>query len=189
MTSGLYLATKKVFGMEMQMRTAQLGVPPSGAPALGKRVIGPAEGEILGAVSSVRDRFILEGKSFSLVEHLMPPKALAAPLHRHTREDEYSFVIEGLVGAHFEGEEVFAERGDLICKPRGEWHTFWNAGSGPARILEIICPGGFEQAFRNMHALGEALDPEAITAIADKYGVDVDFGQTEQILNRHGLIF
>ena len=88
------------------------------------RVIGPTGGDILGAASAVRDRFVIDGDvsggGFSLVEHLMPPRSLAAPLHRHSREDEYSFVLEGRVGAYFEGEEVFGSVGDLICKPRGE---------------------------------------------------------------------
>ena len=111
------------------------------------RVIGPEDGDIFGAVAAVRDRFMIDGQhsggGFALVEHLMPPRTLAAPLHRHSREDEYSFVLEGRVGAHFEGEEMFANAGDLICKPRGEWHTFWNAGDAQARVLEIISPGGF----------------------------------------------
>ena len=48
-------------------------------------------------------RFMLAGDEtgggFSLVEHPIPPRALAAPLHRHSREDEYSFVLEGRLGA------------------------------------------------------------------------------------------
>lgn len=157
------------------------------------RVIGPTGSDIFGAVTGVRDRFLIDGHmsggGFSLVEHLMPPRALAAPLHRHSREDEYSFVLEGRVGAHFDGEEVLGSVGDLIVKPRGEWHTFWNAGDVPARILEIISPGGFEQAFREMHALGEALDPATMAAIAGRYGVDVDFDQTGPIIERHRLTF
>lgn len=157
------------------------------------RVIGPSHGDILGAMTVVRDRFIIEaqnsGGGFSLVEHLMPPRTLAAPLHRHSREDEYSFVIEGRIGAHFDGVEVFATTGDLILKPLGEWHTVWNAGSAPARILEIISPGGFEQAFRAMHALGTALDPPAMRRIAADYGVDVDFEATAPIVERHRLTF
>jgi len=157
------------------------------------RVIGPQGGETLGVATVVRDRFLIEGKDsgggFSLVEHLMPPRTLAAPLHRHSREDEYSFVLEGRVGAHFDGEEVFANVGDLIFKPRGEWHTFWNAGDAPARILEIISPGGFEQAFREMHALGEALDPETLATLAARYGVEADFEGTGPIIERHGLLF
>lgn len=157
------------------------------------RVIGPTDGDTLGALTAVRDRFMIDGRmsggGFSLVEHLMPLRALAAPLHRHSREDEYSFVLEGRVGAYFEGEAVFGSTGDLIVKPRGEWHTFWNAGDGPARILEIISPGGFERAFREMHALGEALDPTTMAAIAGRYGVDVDFEQTGSIIERYGLTF
>ena len=40
-----------------------------------------------------------------------------------------------------------------------------------------------------MHALGEALDPTAMVAIASAYGVDVDFEQTGPIIERHGLSF
>jgi quercetin dioxygenase-like cupin family protein len=56
---------------------------------------------------------------------------LAAPLHRQTREDEYSYVLEGRVGALLGEQEGFGEVGDLIFKPRGQWHTFWNAGDVP----------------------------------------------------------
>jgi mannose-6-phosphate isomerase-like protein (cupin superfamily) len=91
-------------------------------------------------------RFMIDGNDsssrFSLVEHPMQPRVLAAPLHRHRNEDEYSFVIEGRIGADLGGEIVFGDRGDLIFKPRNQWHTFWNAGDEPARILEIISPAG-----------------------------------------------
>jgi len=158
----------------------------------GPRVVGATDGDILGALTTVRDRFLVSRASdgaFSLVEHLMPPRTLAAPVHRHSREDEYSFVLEGRVGAWFDGDEVVAGVGDLIFKPRGEWHTFWNAGDTAARILEIITPGGFEQAFREMHALGDQLNPGTMAEIAARYGVDADFERTVAILERHGLAF
>jgi quercetin dioxygenase-like cupin family protein len=157
------------------------------------RVLGPRDGEILGVPEAVRDRFMVgiedSGGGFSLVEHLMPRRALAAPLHRHTREDEYSYVLEGRVGALLGDEEVFGEAGDLIFKPRNQWHTFWNAGDAPARILEIISPGGFEEAFREMHALGEDPNPETMTQIASRYGGEIDFERTMPIIERHGLTF
>src|ERR1700752_1831262 len=90
------------------------------------------------------------GGGFSLVEHPMPPRALAAPLHRHSREDEYSFVIEGRMGALLGDHEVYAEAGDLVQKPREGWPTFWNAGAPPCRILEIISPAGFERFFAEL---------------------------------------
>jgi len=157
------------------------------------RVLGAKEGEIKGAYDTVRDRFMIgaqvSGGGFALVEHLMPPRTLAAPLHRHNREDEYSYVLEGVVGAIFDGREVFAGEGDLLFKPRGEWHTFWNAGDVPARVLEIISPGGFEEAFHEMHALGDQLSPESMMEIATRYGVDTDFEGTAPIIERHGLAF
>jgi len=157
------------------------------------QVLGPRDGDTLGAPSTVRDRFMIGGEDsgggFALVEHLMPPRGLAAPLHRHTREDEYSYVLEGRVGALLGEEEVFGKVGDLIFKPRGQWHTFWNAGDVPARILEIISPGGFEHAFREMHALGDGLDPVSMAAIAARYRVEVDFERTAPIIERHGLAF
>ena len=87
------------------------------------------------------------GGGFSLVEHPMPPRHLAAPLHKHSREDEYSYVVEGRMGAILGDDVVYAEVGDLVFKPRDQWHTFWNAGDEPCRILEIIAPGGFEHFF------------------------------------------
>ncbi len=166
--------------------------PREGNPS-GARVLGSRDGEVFGAPETVRDRFMVgageSGGGFSLSEHLMPPRALAAPLHRHTREDEYSYVLEGRVGALLGEEEVFGEVGDLIFKPRNQWHTFWNAGDAPARILEIISPGGFENAFREMHALGDDLDPATMAEIATRYGVDVDFDSTMPIIERHGLVF
>ncbi len=158
-----------------------------------KKVLRAGDGDVQGAMEAVRDRFMIEGKEvggrFALLQHLMPAKTLAAPMHRHTNEDEYSFVLKGRVGAIRNGEEVIAEVGDLIFKPRDEWHTFWNAGDEPAVVLELISPGGFEQAFREMHALGENLDPDKMVAIVTRYGCEADFEATGSVIEKHGLIF
>ena len=51
------------------------------------------------------------------------------------------------MGAFLGDDVVYAEPGDFVFKPREQWHTFWNAGDEPCRILEIISPGGFEHFF------------------------------------------
>ena len=102
---------------------------------------------------------------FSLVEHPMSARALAAPLHRHTREDEYSYVLEGSVGALLGDDVVIGKPGDLIFKPRDQWHTFWNAGDEPARILEIISPAGFERFFAELVDLGGVAQAEPQTFV------------------------
>src|ERR671917_1939855 len=107
----------------------------------GPRILGPNDGKAVD-LGSVGVRFMVwseeSGGGFSLVEHPIPPRTLAAPLHRHTNEDEYSYVLEGRMGALLGDEVVYAEKGDLVFKPRDQWHTFWNAGDQPCRILEII---------------------------------------------------
>src|SRR2546423_8783257 len=114
------------------------------------RVLGPGEGKA-GFLGSIGVRFMIGGADadgrFSVVEHPMSARALAAPLHRHSREDEYSYVLEGRVGALLGDEVLIGSPGDLIFKPRGQWHTFWNTGDEPARILEIISPAGFDRFF------------------------------------------
>ena len=111
------------------------------------KVIRHADG-FAGALGLLGVRMLLPGLDsggrFSLVEHPMPPRALGAPLHRHSREDEFSIVLEGQVGAMLGEDVVIGGPGEVIVKPRGQWHAFWNAGDAPARIAEIISPAGFE---------------------------------------------
>ena len=158
------------------------------------RILGPHDGPA-GRLGAMGVRFMIDGAEsgggFSLVEHPMPARALAAPLHRHNREDEYSYVLDGRVGALLGDEVVFAEPGDLVFKPRGQWHTFWNAGDTPARILEIISPAGFEGYFHELVEMlhhGAPTGPER-TALASRYGLDVDPHSIPRLTAQHGLVF
>ncbi|CAN5429730.1 hypothetical protein BH23ACT7_BH23ACT7_14490 [soil metagenome] len=157
------------------------------------RVLGPQDGEILGAPSFRTDRFMIDGDDtggrVAVVEHTLAPGVLAGPMHFHTREDEYSYVLEGRLAAQLGDEEVFAATGDLVFKPRGQWHTFWNPGDVPTRILEIITPSGLEDLFRELGAPGGEFDPATLPALAARYGCEVDFERTAQIVGQHSLTF
>jgi mannose-6-phosphate isomerase-like protein (cupin superfamily) len=156
------------------------------------RVIARQQGNA-GFLGSIGVRFLIDGTDsgggFSLVEHPMSPRALGAPLHRHAREDEYSYVTEGRVGALLGDHVVEAAQGDLIFKPRNQWHTFWNAGDEPARILEIIAPAGFEQYFAELVALGgsRAAAPEALRSLGQRYGLEVNPQSIPELLERFQL--
>jgi len=162
--------------------------------ATAARVLGPKDGKA-GFLGSIGVRFLIDGDEsgggFSLVEHPMSARALAAPLHRHTREDEYSYVIEGQVGALLGDDVVIGGPGDLIFKPRNQWHTFWNAGDEPARLLEIISPAGFEQFFAELVALGGVAqaEPRTLAALSDRYGLELDPDSIPDLLQRFGLRF
>jgi quercetin dioxygenase-like cupin family protein len=156
------------------------------------KVVGPKDGK-LGFLGSIGVRFMISGEEagggFALVEHPMSPKALAAPLHLHTREDEYSFVLEGKVGALLGDEVLIGEPGDLIFKPRNQWHTFWNAGETPARLLEIISPAGFEKYFNEIVDGGgiAGLGPEGVGKLAERYGLQVKIETIPELLQRFEL--
>jgi quercetin dioxygenase-like cupin family protein len=160
----------------------------------GARVLGPRDGKA-GFLGSIGVRFMIDGaeadERFSLVEHPMSPRALAAPLHRHNREDEYSYVLEGQVGALLGDEVVVGKPGDLIFKPRAQWHTFWNAGDEPARILEIISPAGFERFFAELSDLGGVLEagPDVLGELCARYELEMDPDSVPGLLERFGLRF
>ena len=160
----------------------------------GPTIIGPTDGESV-TLQTIGVRFMIPGADtgtrLSLVEHPIPPRALAAPLHRHNLEDEYSFVLEGRMGALLGDDVVEAGPGDLVYKPRGQWHTFWNAGDEPARILEIISPAGFEQFFAELAPLtvGGAPDPEAFGELCGRYALDMRPETLPELCGRFGLWF
>src|SRR5207244_5048696 len=91
--------------------------------AAGARVVTATDGPILPSVGHVSNRFLIGGSDsdgrLAVVQHLFEPRALAAPMHRHRDEDEYTFVLSGRIGAVLGDDEVFGGPGDLIFKPRG----------------------------------------------------------------------
>lgn len=147
-----------------------------------------------GFLGSIGVRFMMDGpesqQRFALVEHLMSSRALAAPLHRHTREDEYSFILEGRMGALLGDDVVEAGPGDLVHKPRDQWHTFWNAGDAPCRLLEIISPAGFERFFAELVAMGGVVkaDPEELAALSQRYGLEMAPETVPDLMLRFGLV-
>jgi mannose-6-phosphate isomerase-like protein (cupin superfamily) len=160
--------------------------------AAGPKVVGPKDGSE-GFLGSIGVRFMIDGSEaaerFSLVEHPMSPRALAAPLHLHTREDEYSFVLEGRMGALLGDDVVEAGPGDLVFKPRNQWHTFWNAGDEPCRILEIISPAGFERFFAELVEMGGVLNAgeQALAELNERYGLQMQPETVPELLERFEL--
>ena len=157
-----------------------------------KHLLAHGEGETVN-LYALGVRFMIDGAAtggrFSLVEHPMPPRSLGSPVHTHRHEDEYSYVLEGRVGVQIGDDVLVAGPGDLVFKPRGIPHAFWNAGDEPARLLEIISRAGFENYFREMAPLlgSPQRDEAAVAAVAARYGLDMDFSTIPLLAERHGL--
>jgi mannose-6-phosphate isomerase-like protein (cupin superfamily) len=157
------------------------------------RITGPSDGE-RADFPSLGNRFLLRseqtGGRFALLEHTIPARSLGAPIHTHQNEDEYSFVLAGRMGAQIGDEVLDAGPGELVEKPRGIPHAFWNAGDEETRLLELISPGGFEQYFADMASLLNVEGPPDVTAIAEvqaKYGLSMDRDSIETLSERFGL--
>jgi len=144
-----------------------------GVPAL--KVVQPGEGKrvpIPGFGATFKLYSQDTGGVVSIVEHPFSVGMITAP-HMHSREDEYSIVLEGQIGFRSDDSEVVLGPGGYIIKPRGQMHAMWNAGDAPGRMIEIIIPGGFESYFRELSGLLAANVSEAgaFAELASKYGL------------------
>ena len=153
-------------------------------------IVRPGDGDFV-ELGGLGVRFMAAGEGFSLVEHPIAPRTLAAPMHVHEHEDEYSYVLEGEVGVQIGDKVLYAQAGDLVFKPRGVWHAFWNRTDEPARVLEIISPGGFERYFAELAPLLPparlAPDFEGLAALQARYGLTMDMDTVATISEREGL--
>jgi quercetin dioxygenase-like cupin family protein len=130
------------------------------------------------------------GGNFALVEHTLAPGQLAAPVHTHQNEDEYSYVLEGEMSAMLGSEVLTAPAGSLIRKPRHIPHTFWNQGSQPAKILEIISPAGFEKYFDELAVILStpgAPDADRMAALRVKYALEMDLDSVPILIEKYSV--
>jgi mannose-6-phosphate isomerase-like protein (cupin superfamily) len=172
------------------MDTARTILPPPTAAPFSAPVAIPAGAGEHAQLGGFGINWKIDGlhsdQRFSVVHHPLAPRALAAPLHRHHREDEFSFVISGTLGAMLGDDVISAGPGSWIFKPRGQWHTFWNASDSPCEIIEVISPAGFEKYFRELAAVWP--DMAKAAAIREKYALDVDIASVPDLIARFGLV-
>lgn len=132
----------------------------------------------------------------AIIEHILEPGALAAPPHKHTREDEISIILEGEITIWEEGKINRFRAGEIAVKKRDILHTFWNEKSEPLRFLEVIAPGDFAGYFYEIDKIlpaennGEPLSEEIMSklqALNEKYAVEMDYEGIAPLMEAHGL--
>jgi mannose-6-phosphate isomerase-like protein (cupin superfamily) len=157
-----------------------------------KRGLGDRQVLVEGPLGAV---LLLDGEAsggrFSVLEHPLAPRALGAPVHTHAREDEYSLVLEGTIGVEIDGHAFEADPGDIVVKPRCVPHAFWNSTDQPARILEVISPGGFESYFAELGGILSRPGPPDLTALgqlAARYELAMEPESIGRLASEHGLV-
>jgi quercetin dioxygenase-like cupin family protein len=126
----------------------------------------------------------------SILEVTIPPKTLIKP-HLHTREDEFSLVLDGTIGVRT-AEDVVEKvpTGSWLIKPRSVAHAMWNVGDQSARVLEVVVPGGLESYFEEIGPILRERGPEwtkRYHAAADAYGLEILDDWTDELKARYGI--
>jgi uncharacterized cupin superfamily protein len=130
------------------------------------------------------------GGSAAIVEHTLDAKCLGAPMHKHTRENEISYVLEGELSVIQNGEVQIARPGDYIVKPKEIFHTFWNSGNKMVHFIEIITPGNFEYYFAELAQFllkGQPPQMDKVRETGQKYGLVIDPDAAAEIIAKYGL--
>jgi quercetin dioxygenase-like cupin family protein len=84
-------------------------------------------------------------------EAVLPPRS-GVPPHVHRAQDEYFYILAGVLEVEVAGEHSHARPGDLVRLPRGIPHAFKTPDDQAARMLAWVTPAG------RLRALFEKLD-------------------------------
>jgi mannose-6-phosphate isomerase-like protein (cupin superfamily) len=173
---------------------AEAGTTPDSSTRSGESGVSPQSPvyEVrFGGLTTICHSSSMARDSAALLEHILEPHFLAAPMHRHRYEDEISHVLEGRLAVLQGGTVRVAGKGETIVKPRGVMHTFWNPDDVPVRFMEVVAPGtGFERYLEEIAPIiGDGSNPDipGLMAVAERYGLELDIGSLPDLLQTHGL--
>jgi quercetin dioxygenase-like cupin family protein len=154
------------------------------------KVLAPGEGKTIMLFAVRFDDKVASadaGGALAALEVTIPPKTLIKP-HDHSREDEFTVVLAGTVGARVGDEVVEAEAGASMVKPRGVPHAMWNVGAEPARVLEVLSPRRPRGLLRGAGpALRAKAPPSEYDALAHRYGLTIQNDWIEELERAYGV--
>jgi quercetin dioxygenase-like cupin family protein len=150
-------------------------------------VVPPAGGRLPGGFEvCVRVRSEHTNGVLAVIEETLVPKAFISP-HVHNN-DVWVYVLNGEIGVLVGDQIAVAVAGEWALKPRRVLHAMWNAGTEPARIVEVLTPGGTERWFEEIARLG-AGDRPGFEGACRRYGIEFlpDSPWTAVLRERFGL--
>jgi quercetin dioxygenase-like cupin family protein len=80
------------------------------------------------------------------VQEASGARGFASPVHRHSREDEAIYVLDGELSVYVDSQVFAGGPGSFLWAPRGLAHAFC-VESEVARFLVWSTPAGFDQFF------------------------------------------
>jgi len=128
--------------------------------------------------------------ALSMLEVTIPPRTLIKP-HKHSREDEFSLVLAGPIGVRTGNRTIEEVPTDSwLVKPRSVPHAMWNLGDEPARVLEVVMPGGLERYFEEIAPILSEHGPDwtkRYNATAEAYGLEILDDWSDELKARYGI--
>ncbi len=150
------------------------------------RIFGRESGEgeawwWLGVLATIKATKEQTGGRYTLVE-ILAPEGYPGVLHVHHQEDEGFCILEGGL-TFWVGDQVLKARpGSFLFGPKDVPHAF-TVDSGPARLLFVLSPAGFEDLVGDMGEPARSLtvppQPEAAPS-------EAEMQQMAAIAARHG---
>ena len=111
------------------------------------------------------------------------PPGVATPLHRHTREAEAFYLLEGSM-TYRAGDEIFElSQGSFIYLPKGLPHAFRVTGESPVRFLGLTTPGHLLDLYDEVGVPAE----ERRLPGEDGLPMDVEIARWNEVGPRYGL--
>jgi len=145
----------------------------------------PGSGPATWAMSSLFEHLVGAEDTEGLlgVSLVTQPPGVATPLHRHTREAEAFYVLDGQVSYRAGEQQHELGPGWFIYLPRGLPHAFRIRGASPARFVALTAPGGL------MGLYDEVGIPAAERRLpgADGQPLDVEIPRWLEVGPRYGL--
>ena len=158
--------------------------------AFSPKLVEPGDGKIV-MLFGVRFSYKVVsadcGGSLAVLEVEIPARTLVKP-HSHSREDEFSLVLSGTVGVRVGDQVQEAGPGSYLVKPRGVPHAMWNATGDPAKVAEILSPGGLEGYFEELAPiLADHRTPPEYYQLAENYGISIQDEWIEELERTYGI--
>jgi len=97
-------------------------------------------------------------------------------------------VLSGTVGVRIGDQVQEAGPGSYLVKPRGVPHAMWNATGDPAKVAEILSPGGLEGYFEELAPiLADHRTPPEYYQLAENYGISIQDEWIEDLERTYGV--
>jgi quercetin dioxygenase-like cupin family protein len=109
------------------------------------------------------------------VFHLVAPPMSGPPLHVHSREDEFFYVLDGELVFEVDGARHTVGAGGSVGLRRGVPHRYQNFTDRDARLLIVTTPGAFCGFFKELSAL---TPPGGLPTMEQLRSLDASYGLT-----------